>query len=799
MPRFSTEAASSEQPPQPADLQEPVQPDMIDSDEELIPDDGLHAQDQPGAVGPLPPDEVPEAEMRPPDLNVDRLLVDPTYFPMRMMETEELKRRRIEFANQRRSHELSDRPLHVMRQLGRAEPAPSASNYWVIDEKEDDVFGVIIDMPSDEAEWKKVLKNPAKFAAKSVSKGAEVAWHKLNATQRAAMAEAKQLEVSQWVQQKVCERFKGVIPGNRLMRTRWVLVFKAVDGDETKVKCKARIVLLGFTDPDLGSLETAAPTLSRRSRQLCLSLSTLRRWKTYKADAKSAFLQGRQTQKHRDIFITPVSELAQALGIPPGEGARMLKAAYGLVSAPREWFGEVDEVASNKCDMRRLKTDPCIWIKLDPKTGRTIGYIASHVDDFLVAGEWDNPIWVRTMEIFKQSFVWSPWEEQTYTHCGVALEQNADYSFTFNHSNYVEQINQISINTKAENITNEEMTQARAVLGAIQWRAIQSGPQHSAKLSWLQSALPRGSKDILHQINKLCRECHAQRFQSIAIKNLGIRRDGDVGFACWTDAAVGNRPDMSSTGGYMIAMVNAAFLRGQKGIANPISWKSGKLQRVAKSSLSAEIQALGDGEQELMFVRAEWAELIGMELDLRKPEEATAKISGACIIDAKSVYDAFYKGEGASSGFSLKEKYAALDLLAITENLRRQNTALLWVASDAQLADGLTKAAAAETLLHYLQRGQIWVVKYDPEFIAAKKKGKRSEKQVETEDLENPDLTWQQLLSRHVSSTSSEDFRGMSVFQIQPSCVFTSRGETCHPHHSAALFTSQGTPFARLA
>ena len=117
--------------------------------------------------------------------------------------------------------------------------------------------------------------------------------------------------------------------------------------------------------------------------------------------------------------------------------------------------------------------------------------------------------------------------------------------------------------------------------------------------SWLQGHL---SKDILHQINKLCRECHAQRFQSIAIKNLGIRRDEDVGFACWSDAAVGNRPDMSSTGGYMIAMVDAAFLRGQKGIANPISWKSGKLQRVAKSSLSAEIQALGDGEQELMFV-----------------------------------------------------------------------------------------------------------------------------------------------------------------------------------------------------
>ena len=777
------DATSSASASRPADSPEPTQPDMVDSDEELIPaDDGLPPEDQRDSEQDQPSAEVP-GEERPEDLDVDRLLEDPRYMPMRTIADEELKRRRTEFANLRRSHEMADRPFHVMKQLGDPAAGPPASNFWAMDDSENDIFGVIIDMPKDETEWKKVLKNPAKFAAKSVSKGAEVAWHKLNATQRAAMAEAKQLEVSQWMQQKVCERFKGVIPPSRLMRTRWVLVFKSVDDDETKVKCKARIVLLGFTDPDLGSLETAAPTLSRRSRQLCLSLSTVRRWKTYKADAKSAFLQGRQTQKHRDIFITPVAELAQSMGIPPGEGARMLKAAYGLVSAPREWFGEVDEVAANKCAMKRLKTDPCIWIKQDARSGRTIGYFASHVDDFLVAGEWENPEWIKTVELFKQAFVWSPWEEQSFAHCGVALEQNADFSFTFNHSNYVEQINQITINDKVDHISPEEMTQARAVLGAIQWRAIQTGPQHSAKLSWLQSALPRGSKDILHQINKLCRECHAQRFQSIAIKNLGIQRAEDIEFACWTDAAVGNRPDMSSTGGYMVAMVHSAFLNGQKGVANPISWKSGKLGRVAKSSLSAEIQALGDGEQELMYIRAEWAELTGYELNLRQPELATSKIPGAVIIDAKSVYDAFYKGEGASSAFSMKEKYAALDLMAITENLRKQNTPLLWVASDAQLADGLTKAAAAETLLHFLQRGQLWVVKYDPEFIAAKRKKAKGLQSTKVEvDLDMPaeDLTWQQLMSRQRFTHPSEESWGMSVFQVQPFDVFTCTGESCH-------------------
>ena len=108
---------------------------MVDSDGELIPDVNLQAQVPPGSVGPQPPPEVPDEEMRPTELNVDRLLVDPAYFPFRMMEDEELKRRRIEFAQQRRSHELADRPLHVMWQLQQPDPTPDASNFCVIDEK----------------------------------------------------------------------------------------------------------------------------------------------------------------------------------------------------------------------------------------------------------------------------------------------------------------------------------------------------------------------------------------------------------------------------------------------------------------------------------------------------------------------------------------------------------------------------------------------------------------------------------------------------------------------------------------
>ena len=157
-----------------------------------------------------------------------------------------------------------------------------------------------------------------------------MSWTKLDPSQRKAMSEAKQLEVQSWLKEMVCQKYHGIIPKGGLMRMRWVFSTKSA-------KCKARIVLLGYTDPELLDLPTAAPTLTRRSRQLMLNFCTHRRWAVYKADAKSAFLQGQNHQALRNIFTVPVPELAQQLGIPPVAGVKLLKSAYGLASAPRDW------------------------------------------------------------------------------------------------------------------------------------------------------------------------------------------------------------------------------------------------------------------------------------------------------------------------------------------------------------------------------------------------------------------------------------------------------------------------------
>ncbi|CAK9102366.1 Nipped-B-like protein B [Durusdinium trenchii] len=241
----------------------------------------------------------------------------------------------------------------------------------------------------------------------------------------------------------------------------------------------------------------------------------------------------------------------------------------------------------------------------------------------------------------------------------------------------------LSLTTKSDKVTAQEMNQARALLGAMQWRSIQTGPQHSSKVSWLQSALPKGGKDVLHQINKLSREMH-QRYLSVSTRQLGAESVDDIGFVCYTDAAVANRPNFASTGGHLVGMVHRSYLQGKKGFVNPISWRSHKLV------LLLVCRSAGHGRR--------------------------SELNGQNFLD---------------------------DLLTFYA----QRTALLWVASDSQLADGLTKGSASEMLTRFFQGHQVWAASFDPEFSAEF----------------DEDLSWRGLVARShpaSSGTFHEEFLG---------------------------------------
>ncbi|CAE8626358.1 unnamed protein product [Polarella glacialis] len=515
------------------------------------------------------------------------------------------------------------------------------------------------------------------------------------------------------------------------MRMRWVLTFKDSGA------AKARLVIIGFTDPDLLDLHTQAPTMTRRTRQLLLSLAATKGWTVLKADAKTAFLQGQASQLDREVFARPVPELAEALHLKHDQAVRLRKACYGLVNAPREWYLDVDRTLKS-IGLERLVTEPCAWRLRSAATGKSVGVITSHVDDFLITGDEQSPDWLKVVRAFYDAYKWTPWEVNTFGHCGVDVTQGLNRGFVLSQADYVNNIDQIELTPErrvetSASITEAERSEMRAVLGAVQWKVYQTGPQHSAQLSLLQSSITLATVQTLLDVNKLVREVHSYKHLTLKIHPLCLPDEDELLFVCWTDAALANRPDLSSTGGFVVGLTAKKLLDGQSQQVNLISWKSGKLPRKAKSSLGAEVQAMSEGEQELMFCRLQFAEMTGETVDLRDYWKAVNSIPGVIVIDAKACYDAVHKGLSAhASGLGLKDKHGALELMTLMECLEAGRTLVRWVHSEAQLADALTKAAAKEMMLRVLEQGE-WTIVHDPQMVSAKNRRKLQKPTFESE------------------------------------------------------------------
>ena len=79
------------------------------------------------------------------------------------------------------------------------------------------------------------------------------------------------------------------------------------------------------------------------------------------------------------------------------------------------------------------------------------------------------------------------------------------------------------------------------------------------------------------------------------------------------------------------------------------------------------------------------------------------------------------KGDAATSGMGLSDKYSALELMSVRERIQEGQTVIRWVHSGAQLADALTKHLVNSSLVKALTTGA-WTLVDDPTFTSLKKR-----------------------------------------------------------------------------
>lgn len=191
------------------------------------------------------------------------------------------------------------------------------------------------------------------------------------------------------------------------------------------------------------------------------------------------------------------------------------------------------------------------------------------------------------------------------------------------------------------------------------------------------------------------------------------------------DAAHGVRPDGTSQGGFLTMLVHQnAF--AEELPYHIIDWKSFKLPRVARSSLSAEAQSAGQAADSTEYCCRFLESILHPGRSLREILHSTTILKPVLITDAKALYDSHHK-EGCSTSTSI-DRRTSLEIRVMKEQLMSLQGEFRWISSECQFADGLTKNQTRSLLADRLRHGRIKFV-YDPDYVAAKRRQHKIEKQ----------------------------------------------------------------------
>ena len=511
------------------------------------------------------------------------------------------------------------------------------------------------------------------------------------------------------------------------------LLLKWSKNSDGTPRAKARLIVRGYADRDAleGRIDTAAPTTSRLSRSMLLSVMATMRWSCWTADVSTAFLQG--LPQERQLWVKLPAEALKILGASPDTRMLLKKPCYGQLDAPRRWFLEA---------VRRLKAlgfrqhilDPCLFLLFEndfaeagnSKKGtfgdhRLCGMICLHVDDMLGCGNVDSPVYSKIEKQLQESFNFREWQTSSkLEYCGATLEKDAETgTWKMHHAEYLHKVKPISLDrsrSPEDYMTAGEITKFRGLLGSLQWPAVQSQPHLQCSASLLAGQMSAGLVKSITDANKLLK--FAKENSDVSLRYSYLDEPQNLRLACMFDAAFCVRRDNASQGGYIVMLVPESTFHGKESEYHVIDWKSSKLPRVARSSLGAEAQAAGQAADSVDFICKFWDHLWYPNLTLEQLLHRPCGLQPTIITDAKALYDSYFR-EGATG--SITDKRVGLEIQVTKERMQKLGGTMKWISSERQFADSLTKEQTRQLLADRLRYHKVKFT-WDPEYQAAKKK-----------------------------------------------------------------------------
>ena len=177
---------------------------------------------------------------------------------------------------------------------------------------QNETFFYALEIPLEEVDLDYLSEHPKKasiwLSKKLEARGKELRWSQMPLSQKKQFDEAQCKELSQVMTSKAVRSLTAQeelnVDHSRVMAMRWVMTVKSDNSP------KARLVVLGYQQHNLTSVQAAAPTMSRIGRNMLLTLCACLHFEIAAGDVSAAFLQATQSLEGQDLYVWAPSELA---------------------------------------------------------------------------------------------------------------------------------------------------------------------------------------------------------------------------------------------------------------------------------------------------------------------------------------------------------------------------------------------------------------------------------------------------------------------------------------------------------
>ena len=491
-----------------------------------------------------------------------------------------------------------------------------------------------------------------------------------SATETHDVAKAKQLELENLKKHEVYEEMPDL--GQNKIQTTWIITENVKNGSS---QLKARLVAKGFQENSL-DVRKDSPTCLKSSLKISFSIAASNNWTVKVLDIKSAFLQGREIE--RDVYVEPPIEAGQ------GIVWKLKKTIYGLNDASRKWYLQIKASLEKHGAVMSIYDEALFYFLHNDEL---CGLICLHVDDFFHCGtkQFNN----RVIGGVKSDFEISKEAERSFSYVGLEVSQKSDGLYLSQYS-YIEKLEAIKLDTvvdKQAALSDIMKKQLRSLIGQLAWVANQTRPDVAFEVCQLSVNFKNANVGEVVKANKCVKKLKSEEVY-LKFTNLGDMKKAKL--VSYTDASFNNLGDNGSQGG------NVCFLLGENGSHSVLSWQSKKIQRVVKSTLSAETMALMTGVESCFLYAALLREVHNNKLEMN--------VHG--VTDSKSLYDAVHTSK------TLEDSRLKIDVAVLRDYLRKKEMkSIAWVETTDQLADPLTKSGASTKKLVDAVRGDVNIIR----------------------------------------------------------------------------------------